>query len=218
MKLSKIDTYNPNLIFREEIVSSITHILGVLFGLVFIPVLILNAVEKEGQMPIVAGAAVYGISFLMVFTFSSLFHLHREGKRRDRLKIMDHISIYYLIAGTYTPFILVFVNNQFGITLLCVLWALAILGTFFKLYFTGKFEIVSTLIYVAMGWLLLSGADTFFEKMPAIIVNLIIAGAVLYTIGVLFYIWRWFAYHHAIWHLFVLCAAICHYSAILIAV
>lgn len=202
---------------REEMVNSITHACGILFGIVCIPLLISHA-SDHGNMSIIAGTAVYGLSFLMVFTFSTLFHWQNEGRRRQMLKVLDHISIYFMIAGTYTPFILIFVNNDFGYTLLAVLWGLTVLGAVFKIFFTGKFEILSTLIYLVMGWMLLTGADTFFEKMPSTIVMLIIAGAILYTVGVIFYIWRVFAYHHAVWHLFVLAGAICHYSAVLNAV
>ena len=97
------------------------------------------------------------------------------------------------------------------------LW-LILNDTVFKIFFTGRFEIVSTIIYLIMGWLLLSGVNEFFGKMPPAIATLIICGGCLYTIGVLFYIWRWFAYHHAVWHGFVLLAAICHYSAVLLSV
>ena len=165
----------------------------------------------------ITGASVYGFSFLMVFTCSTLFHCQKEGKTRQLFKIMDHISIYFLIAGTYTPFILIFVNNTFGMILLCVLWGLTLVGTIFKTFCTGKFEIVSTLIYLAMGWMLLAGGNAFFENMPYQIAALIIAGGVLYSVGVIFYIWRMFTYHHVVWHLFVLFAAICHFSAVLLA-
>ena len=206
-------TQDAQLELKEELVNSITHGIGILFGLVFIPVLIYNA-TNHATTDVVAGAAVYGLSFLMVFTFSTLFHWNREGRTRTIFKILDHISIYFLIAGTYTPFILIFVNNSFGITLLCILWALTLLGTVFKTFFTGKYELVSTLIYVIMGWMLLSGGDAFFEKMPPSVIYLVISGACLYTVGVIFYLWRCFAYHHAVWHIFVLCAAICHFTAV----
>src|SRR5207237_3753927 len=117
-----------------------------------------------------------------------------------------------------TPFILIVVNNSFGITLLSVLWALTLLGVVFKTFFTGKFDTLSTLVYLIMGWILLTGANAFFANMPATVIVLIIWGCCLYTVGVIFYIWSWFAYHHAIWHLFVLSAAICHYTAVLLAV
>ncbi len=207
-------TFSPETEIREELVNAITHVAGILFGLVSVPYLLLNACENCGGFTI-AGVTMYGISLLMVFTFSTLFHLQKEVKRRHFFKILDHISIYYLIAGTYTPFILIFVNNSFGYTLLSVLWGLAILGTIFKTYYCGKFEIVSTLVYVVMGWMMLTGAKEFFQNMPSEVIWLIITGAIFYTVGVLFYIWRWFAYHHAVWHLFVLAGAICHYLGVL---
>lgn len=202
---------------KEERMNSLTHVLGILFGIVCIPILILNACESCGPSMII-GTAIYGFSFLMVFTFSSLFHWNTNEKARRIFLILDHISIYFLIAGTYTPFILIFINNSFGMTLLSVLWGLTFLGIIFKLFYTGRFEVVSTIIYLAMGWMLLTGADQFFSNMPRSIAALVIVGAALYSIGVLFYVKRLFAYHHAVWHLFVLSAAICHFSAVMMAV
>lgn len=210
-------TYSPDQLLREEKINSMTHVLGILFGIVCIPILIFNACESAGRS-IIVGTIVYGFSFLMVFTFSTLFHYQTNAKIRRLFLILDHISIYFLIAGTYTPFILIFINNSFGMMLLAVLWSLTLLGIFFKVFYTGRFEIISTLIYLIMGWMLLTGAKAFFANMPASIVALIITGAGLYSIGVLFYIKRFFAYHHAVWHLFVLSAAICHFSAVLLSV
>jgi hemolysin III len=208
--------YSGELDLREERWNTVTHVLGILFGIVSIPLLILNACDKTGS--VITGASVYGASFLMMFVSSSMFHYQKEGKKRNLYKKMDHICIYFLIAGTYTPFVLIFVNNSFGMMLLAVLWGLTAIGTIFKTFFTGKFELVSTLIYLLMGWMLLIGGNAFFENMPSQIVVLIIAGAILYSIGVLFYLFRWFSLHHAVWHLFVLAAAICHYTAINMAV
>lgn len=213
----KMESYSAAQYVREEKVNSMTHVLGILFGLVCIPILILNACESCAPS-IIIGTAIYAFSFLMVFTFSTLFHWNKNEKIRKLFLILDHISIYFLIAGTYTPFILIFINNSFGMMLLSVLWGLTILGVFFKIFFTGRFEIISTIIYLLMGWMLLTGAKEFFANMPTSIVTLILTGAALYTIGVIFYIKRFFAYHHAVWHLFVLLAAICHFSAVLISV
>ena len=210
-------SYSPEQDLREERLNGFTHLLGIAFGLVCIPILILSACEYAGNS-IVAGTIIYGFSFLMVFTFSTLFHWHTNAKMRKLFLILDHISIYFLIAGTYTPFILIFINNSFGMMLLSVLWSLTLLGIFFKIFYTGRFEIISTLIYLIMGWMLLAGAREFFANMPSPIIVLIITGAALYSIGVLFYIWRFFAYNHAVWHLFVLSAAICHFSAVLMSV
>lgn len=214
--LSTMKAYSGALDLREERWNTLTHVLGILFGLVSIPLLIINACDKTGM--VVTGTTVYGASFLMMFISSSLFHYQKEGRRRNLFKKMDHICIYYLIAGTYTPFILIFVNNSFGWMLLSVLWGLTAVGTIFKTFFTGKFEVVSTLIYLAMGWMLLIGGRQFFSNMPYEIAALVVAGGILYSIGVLFYLFRWFTLHHAVWHLFVLAAAICHYTAINMAV
>jgi len=211
-------TCSPEVELREEKVNAITHIAGILFGLVSVPLLILHACENCGQN-VIAGIALYGLCFLMVFTFSTIFHLQREGgKSRQLFKILDHISIYFFIAGTYTPFILIFVNNNFGLTLLVVIWVLAIAGTIFKAFYCGRFEIISTIVYLAMGWMLLTGGNAFFTNMPSTVIWLIIAGAILFSVGVIFYIWRWFVYHHAVWHILVLAGAVCHFVAILEAV
>lgn len=193
------------------------HGFGILFGLVSIPILITLAVKNENVNGII-GTGVYGFSFLMVFTFSTLYHGFQHEKVKKALKIFDHISIYYLIAGTYTPLILIYNHNSFGITLLCVLWALTIFGTFFKIFYCGRWEILSTAIYLLMGWSMLAGGNSFFQKMPGPVMQMIIAGGVIYSLGVIFYLWEKYFYSHAIWHLCVLAAAICHYVAILLSV
>src|SRR5438552_1127166 len=129
-------TCSPDLELREERVNAITHVAGILFGLVSVPFLILNACKPCGHF-VITGISVYGLSFLMVFTCSTLFHYQKPGKTREFFKILDHISIYFFIAGTYTPFILIFVNNSFGLTLLAILWVLAIAGTIFKTFYCG---------------------------------------------------------------------------------
>ena len=134
------------------------------------------------------------------------------------MKIFDHISIYFLIAGTYTPFLLIYMNNSLGITLLIILWGLTLAGTVFKCFFCGRWEIFSTIVYLAMGWIMLVAGRSFFINMPTPVITLIMIGAGLYTLGVGFYIWEKYIYSHAVWHSFVLTAAICHYVAILIAV
>ena len=210
-------TCSPELEIREEKVNAITHVVGILFGLVSVPFLILNACRTCGHF-VITGISIYGLTFLMVFSCSTLFHFQKPGKQSEFFKILDHISIYFFIAGTYTPFILIFVNNSFGLTLLAILWVLAIVGTVFKTFYCGRFEILSTLVYLGMGWMLVTGGNAFFANMPASVIWLIIAGSILFTVGVIFYIWRLFAYHHAVWHAFVLAGAICHYVAVLKAV
>lgn len=210
-------TINTEQRLRQELVNSLTHGVGILFGIICIPILLTQAV-KNGNPAGTIGAAIYGFSFLMVFTFSTLYHGFQQQRIKRLMKIFDHISIYFLIAGTYTPFLLIYMNNNLGITLLIILWGLTLTGTVFKCFFCGRMEIFSTIVYLAMGWIMLVAGRSFFINMPTPVITLIMIGAGLYTLGVSFYIWEKYIYSHAVWHSFVLTAAICHYVAILIAV
>jgi hemolysin III len=212
-----MQTETSELRLKQEIVNSIMHGFGILFGIISIPILITLSVKADNLNGII-GSSIYGFCFLMVFTFSTLYHGFQHEKVKRALKIFDHISIYFLIAGTYTPLILIYNHNSFGITLLCVLWALSIIGTIFKIFYCGRWEIISTAIYLLMGWSMLAGGNAFFLRMPGAVLQMVIAGGVIYSLGVIFYLWEKYTYSHAIWHLFVLAAAICHYIAILLSV
>ena len=208
---------NPEFRIKQELVNSIIHGFGILFGIVSIPILIALA-TKSNNTPGIIGAAIYGFCFLMVFTFSTLYHGFQHAQVKSILQILDHISIYFLIAGTYTPFLLIYMNNAFGITLLSILWGLTALGILFKIFFTGRWDKLSTFFYVAMGCILVVGGRTFFVSLPKPVLIMIIIGGVLYILGVIFYLWEKYKFNHALWHFFVLAAAICHYVAILLAV
>jgi hemolysin III len=208
---------NTQLRLRQELVNSFLHGLGILFGVVCIPILLIQAAGNNNPA-VMIGGVVYGFSFLMVFTFSTLYHGFQREKIKRIMKVLDHISIYFLIAGTYTPFILIYLNNSLGTTLLIVLWGLTLAGTVFKAFFTGRWEIFSTIVYLAMGWIMLAAGRSFFINMPDSVITLILTGCGLYSLGVVFYIWERYTYSHAVWHFFVLAAAICHYSAVLLAV
>jgi len=204
-------------IMKQELANSLSHGFGILFGLVSVPVLIAFA-TKNGSAAGVVGACVYGFSFLMVYTFSTLYHSFQQIKVKAILKKFDHISIYFLIAGTYTPFLLIYMYNAIGITMLATLWGLTLVGTFFKAFHAGKYEKLSVAIYLFMGWILLAAGKTFFVSLPIPVISLVAAGGILYTLGVIFYVWKGFTYHHAVWHFFVLAAGICHFAAVLLAV
>jgi hemolysin III len=208
---------NSNIQIKQELVNSIVHGFGIIFGVVSIPILIALAIKSENMAGIV-GAAVYGFCFLQLFTFSTLYHGIQHTQAKHTLEILDHISIYFLIAGTYTPFLLMYMLNSFGITLLSVLWGLTVLGIIYTIFFLGKWKVFSTLIYIGMGCIMVVGGRTFFESIPSNILTMILIGASLYLIGVIFYLWKKYQYNHAIWHFFVLAAAVCHYVAILLAV
>jgi len=201
---------------KQEVVNGLVHGFGILFGVSGLPVLTAIATAHKNTAGVI-GSGIYGLCFLLLFTSSTVYHLARETAIRKVFKIFDHISIYFLIAGTYTPFLLVYINNAFGITLLSILWGLTILGVFFKAWFTGRFEIVSVIIYILMGWIMVVGGRRFFDHLPSPVLIFICIGAGLYSLGVIFYVWDKYVYSHAVWHTFVLTAAICHYVAVLLA-
>jgi len=201
---------------RQEIVNGIIHGAGILFGISALPMLTGIAATHNNTAGIV-GAAIYSFCFLLLFTCSTVYHLSLEPAIKRLFLILDHISIYFLIAGTYTPFLLVYMNNAFGITLLSVLWGLTLAGIFFKTWFTGKYDIISTIIYLLMGWILVAGGRRFFTELPLSVLILLCIGGALYTAGVFFYIRDRRTFTHAVWHSFVLAAAICHFVAILLS-
>jgi len=207
-----MESYNR----RQEIVNGLTHAAGVLFGLAGIP-LLLHIAAFNGNMQGIIGACVYGFCFLLAFSASTMYHLAKDARWKKILKKFDHISIFFFIAGTYTPFLLVYLHNSFGMTLLAILWGLTVAGVFFKMRFTGRYEIVSTLIYLAMGWIMVVGGRKFFDPLPGPVLTFVIIGAGLYSVGVFFYLWDRYLYTHAVWHAFVLAAAMSHYIAVLLA-
>jgi len=202
---------------KEELANTLTHGIGVLFAVIAIPSLISNSVMHNSFEKII-GVSIYAFSFLLVFSVSTIYHCLFDPNLKKVFKIIDHISIYFLIAGSYTPFILFFSYSQSGIILLSALWGLTLLGTILKIFFIGKFEIISVVIYLLMGWSIVVLPSTFFELIPNSCLNLIIAGGIFYSAGVVFYLWDKLKYNHAIWHVFVLVAGICHFVAVGIAV
>ncbi|MEM1134912.1 MAG: hemolysin III family protein [Bacteroidota bacterium] len=203
--------------FRYELANSLSHGAGLIFGIISIPALILTAIYHSTTDRLI-GAVAFGVAFLMVYTFSTLYHSFHKPALKKLLQKLDHISIYYLIAGSYTPFILTYVQDYKGFTVLALVWFMAMAGTIFKVFFTGKYDLISTLIYLAMGWLFLIVADSFFQKFPFDCLVMVISGGLSYTIGVIFYRWESLPYHHAIWHIFVLGGSVCHYFAVLLTV
>jgi len=201
---------------KQELANGLIHGFGILFGVAGLPVLTGIATTNHNIAGIV-GSGIYGFCFLQLFSCSTVYHLVQDPAIKNAFKIFDHISIYFLIAGTYTPFLLVYMNNSFGITLLSILWGLTVLGIFFKIWFTGKLEAISIIIYVLMGWIMIVGGRRFFEHLPVSVLILICIGGVLYSTGVIFYIRDKHFYSHAIWHTLVLIAAICHYVAVMLS-
>jgi hemolysin III len=195
---------------REEIANAITHGLGVLLSVAVTSILLVFAVWKGTAVHIVS-FAVFGGTMLVLYTASTLVHAFPQGRVKDLFEIMDHAAIYLFIAGTYTPIVLVVVGGALGWTLFGVVWGLAIFGVVFKVFFTKKFVVLSTLGYVAMGWLITFAFQDIMASMPPAGIQLLVAGGIIYTLGSIFYVWRSFPFHHAVWHLFVLAGSVLHF-------
>ena len=162
----------------------------------------------------VIGALIFLFGFILIFTTSTLYHFFKDPLTKYRLKQADHISIYYMIAGSYTPFILIYFKTDMGLKLLMAIWGLTFIGTIFKIFTTGRFQKLSTAIYVLMGAAVLLVSNSFFPLLPKLVRNLIIYGGIYYFIGVLFYLRKSWKYHHPVWHLFVLAGALMHWWAL----
>ncbi|HEX5515132.1 MAG TPA: hemolysin III family protein [Gammaproteobacteria bacterium] len=198
---------------REEIINALTHGLGVLASVAGGAVLITLA-ALFGDAWRVVGAVVFVGSLLLLYSASTLYHAVRHELVKARLKVFDHCAIFILIAGTYTPFTLVDLRGSWGWPLFGVVWGLAATGVVFKLFCTGKLRILSTLMYIAMGWLALVAIKPMLQALPTSALIWLLAGGLTYTVGTLFYHSR-IPYSHAIWHLFVLGGSSCHFVAVL---
>jgi hemolysin III len=199
---------------REEFANAMTHGVGAAAALAGGAVLIaLAAVRGDGWQ--LGGAIVFGACLLLLYIASTLYHAIAHPVAKARLKVFDHCAIYLLIAGTYTPFTLVGLRDSVGAWLFAAIWSLALAGLVFKLFFTGRFKLVSTLVYVAMGWLVLVAIVPVFRALDAWTFGWLLAGGVCYTAGTIFYHRPSLRYSHAIWHLFVIAGSVCHYVSVM---
>lgn len=196
----------------EERWNAITHGLGALLGVAGLVLLIVFDQQKSTYS--LFSVIIYGISLIVLFTASTVYHSVRNEKHRHIFRIVDHISIYLLIAGTYTPVVLIALADSLGWTLFWVVWGIAAFGLVLKLFFTGKFELLSTLLYLVMGWLIVFDFTNLSEAIGSKGVLLLFAGGMSYTVGIVFYLIERIPYNHIIWHLFVLAGAICHFFMI----
>lgn len=197
----------------EEIANSIIHGLGALFSVVGMTVLITLALQKQSPVHLIS-YIIYGSSLIFLYTASTLYHALPFLTAKKIFKIFDHIGIYLLIAGTYTPFLLINLQGSLGLAMLFGIWAFATLGILFKLFFTGRFHLVSTFLYIAMGWLIVVAYKPMALVLHSEIIQWILAGGLFYTGGTVVYLMKRIPYHHAVWHVFVLLGSICHFVAI----
>lgn len=199
---------------REEQASALTHGVGALAALAGGGAMVaLAALHGDGWQ--LAAAIVFSISLLLLYIASTLYHAIQRPRAKSALKVFDHCAIYLLIAGTYTPFTLVGLRGDVGRNLFIAIWSLAAIGIVFKLFFTGRFKLLSTLVYVAMGWLVLLAIKPVWAALDAWTIGWLFAGGIAYTLGTVFYLRPAMRYSHAVWHLFVVAGSVCHYIAVL---
>ncbi|MDM5248247.1 MULTISPECIES: hemolysin III family protein [unclassified Lysinibacillus] len=188
--------------WKEELWNAITHGIGFIASIPALVVLILAAVQTGSAVQIIT-FSIFGASVIILFLMSTLLH-SMPKKYKHIFAILDHSSIYILIAGTYTPFLFIAVGGTLGITLLCIIWSLALLGVIFKCFFIHRFEKLSLIFYIGMGWLIIFAIKPVYLYLGFNGFALLLAGGLFYTIGAIFYAWRSLPYNHTIWHLFVL--------------
>jgi hemolysin III len=202
---------------EEELLNVITHGVGLLLAIVGVIYLLTTTFSGQVSATHLTGATVFGSSLVAVYLTSTAYHATNRPRQRRIWNTLDHIAIYFLIAGTYTPFILLFVRTTAGHAVLIGLWCIAALGLVYKIFAVKKHKIFSTLLYLGMGWAALFIFKPLVQSTPGPILGWIVAGGVCYTLGAAFYLARKLRYHHAVWHMFVLAGSVCHYFGVLAA-
>lgn len=197
----------------EEIANAITHGIGALLSIAALVLLIVFS-SIHGNAWHVVTFTIYGSTMVIMYMASTLCHSLPEGKAKYVFEVIDHSSIYFFIAGTYTPYLLVVIKGPLGWTLFGIVWALAVGGTVFKSFFVRKFLFTSTALYIVMGWLVVLVWEPLVTTLHPTGVLFLFIGGVLYTVGAIFYVWR-FKFHHAIWHLFVIAGSAFHFFSVL---
>ncbi len=202
---------NKNL-YIEETLNSISHGFATIASVIGFIALTLNSSKQEW---VLFSSIVYGLSLIILYTSSTLYHWSRNKKIKHVLRIADHCSIFILIAGTYTPILLISIGGSVGWYFFGIQWALVLIGIVFKIFYTGKYEIISVLIYITMGWMVIFKWDYLTNSISDTAFNLLLTGGIIYTIGILFYLLDTkIKYSHFVWHLFVITGSVFHYIVI----
>ncbi|MGB2983096.1 MAG: hemolysin III family protein [Candidatus Bipolaricaulia bacterium] len=209
-----VDRHPPRYPLGEDIANSITHGIGAVLSLVGTALLLYRA-SGNGTPLHLASFAVYGMTLVLLHLSSTLYHSLRHPGARRVFWVFDHCSIYLLIAGTYTPFLLLSLWGRWGLTLLVVIWTLAIVGIVMKSVFIGRFRGISFAVYLLMGWMIVLAAREVWLRVPHRALVYIAVGGGFYTLGTIFFAWKRLPFNHAIWHLFVLGGSVAHYLGIL---
>ena len=191
----------------EEIAHSISHGAGLLLGIAALVLLVIKGALRGNPLYIIS-MLIYSVSLIFLYTNSMFYHAFPEGKAKNIFERLDHSSIYILIAGTYTPFYFFAIGGIIGIVICCIQWLLAILGVIFKVLWIEKYTKIHVLIFLIMVWMSIFFAATIYKTVSLGGFVLLLSGGLCYSIGVLFFVFDWFKYHHFVWHLFVLAGSI----------
>jgi len=198
----------------EEIANSLTHALGIIFSITGLVILMVSS-SDSGNIWRIVSCAVFGTTLILLYTASTLYHGIQESNAKSFMRIIDHSSIFLLIAGTYTPFMLVNLRGPWGWSLFGAIWGLALFGIFVQTALLRQWVGISVALYVIMGWAVVVAVKQLLMAVAPPGMMLLLAGGLAYTFGIVFYVWHKLPYHHAIWHLFVLAGSIFHFFAVL---
>ncbi|EAR00899.1 PAQR family membrane homeostasis protein TrhA [Maribacter sp. HTCC2170] len=193
----------------EERLNTISHGIGAVLGVIGF-MLLINA-DNHISAYSTQSIFIYSLCFIVLFVASTLYHATTKNNLKKKFRVLDHISIYFMIAGTYTPVALITLIDGNGWLIFYIVWGIAALGAVLKLFFTGRFEAISLVLYLAMGWLIVLDFSNLIDNTSTFGLQLLMAGGAFYTLGIVFYAWKRIPFNHFIWHLFVLGGAICHW-------
>jgi hemolysin III len=197
----------------EEVANVVTHGIGALLSVAAAALLIVYA-SLAGDVWQIVSVSVFATTLIALYTASTVYHAATDPVLKARLKVLDHAAIYLLIAGTYTPFMIGALRGGWGWSLFGVIWGLAVVGIGLKIVFIGRFRLLSTLIYVGMGWLVMVGVVPLVQQLDPVTLAWLAAGGIAYTAGTPFYHNQRLRFSHAVWHLFVLAGSVCHGIAV----
>ncbi len=204
---------SPEYTIGEEIANSVTHGVGALLSIAGLVVLVVLSVLSGSPIRI-ASFTIYGISLVLLHLSSTLYHALTPVRAKNVFRVFDHASIFLLIAGSYTPFLLLGVGGTLGWVMFGIIWTLAINGVVFKAFCTGRFGVVSTIAYILMGWMAVFVFGPLISNLPLTAILWLAGGGLSYTLGIVFYAWKKLPYAHMVWHLFVLTGAACHFVGV----
>jgi hemolysin III len=201
---------------KEEFYNWLTH--GIGFALSVLGFVLMIIYETHGSLKSILSIVLYGGSLVLLYFASTIYHLEKKTTRKNKLRILDHISIYVLIAGTYSPIVLILLSDSLGWELFWTVWGMVAAGTILKLFFTGRFETISLLLYLIMGWLIVFDFQALYNRTDAFGLTLLALGGLFYTVGILFYVRHRVKFFHVVWHIFVLLGSLFHFLFIFLRV